>query len=70
MAAQLVLDRVRLALLGEDLLLLNLELRLIPLNQGSEQRRHLANTFDDDAHVLLQRLERRLAEQRRHGVGG
>jgi len=68
-AAQLVLDRVRLTLLGEDLLLPDLELGIIPLDQGSEQRRNLANALDDDAHVLLQRLERRLAEQRRHGVG-
>jgi hypothetical protein len=55
--AQLVLDRVRLVLLGEDLVLLRIDLPLVARDQRIEERRHLADAVDDAAHVLLQRLE-------------
>jgi hypothetical protein len=70
MVAQLVLDLVGLMLLGKDLVLLHFDLSVIVLDHCGEQRRHFGNALDDHAHVLLQRLERRLAKQRRHGVGG
>jgi hypothetical protein len=48
MVAQLVLDRVRLTLLGEDLGLLRIELRLIVLDQGLNKGGTSRNAFDDD----------------------
>ena len=68
--AEFVAHRVGLALLEEDAVLAFFQLLRIPGDQGLEQRSHLIDTLDHDAHMLLQGLERRSSEQGHDPIAG
>ena len=62
MRAKLVLDVVCLVLESEDPVSDLLDLAIVSRAKGHEQALHFRGTSHHNAHVLLQRLERRMAE--------